>query len=80
MLDHCYAEGGDSVWWSKEKTYKNAIPNELFLVLAARLYQRTAKPEYLQWALKEWTWFNQSGDLTNTCSNQCRHDQSTLLG
>jgi predicted alpha-1,6-mannanase (GH76 family) len=56
---------GGGVWWTKERTYKNAITNELFLVLAARLHQRvtasTARQEYLDWAEREWRWFAASG-------------------
>ena len=53
------------LWWSKDRTYKNAIPNELFLLLAIRLHQRTpgdAGPgSFLDWANQEWAWFKQSG-------------------
>jgi predicted alpha-1,6-mannanase (GH76 family) len=53
------------VWWNVSKNYKNAIPNELFLTLAARLHQRTpgdhGRESYLAWALKEWEWFAASG-------------------
>jgi len=52
------------VWWTKERSYKNAIPNELFLVLAARLHQRaegSEKGEYLDWAQREWNWFRDTG-------------------
>ena len=55
---------GGGVWWTKERGYKNAIPNELFLVLSARLAQRvdgTAGEEYLDWAQREWQWFGDSG-------------------
>ncbi len=53
------------VWWSKARSYKNAIPNELFLLTAVRLHQRTpgdAGPgSYLDWATNEWSWFKASG-------------------
>ena len=56
---------GGGVYWRKEKDGKNAIPNELFLTLAARLHQRTPGDEgagsYLDWAQKEWAWFKGSG-------------------
>ncbi|MDE3148363.1 MAG: glycoside hydrolase family 76 protein [Acidobacteriota bacterium] len=55
---------GGGVWWSTAKTYKNAIPNELFLAIAAKLANRTtgsASTAYLNWAQKEWTWFKASG-------------------
>jgi len=53
------------VWWSFQKTYKNAITNELFLALAIRLYQRTNDTTYLDWAKKEWTWFEASGMINS---------------
>jgi predicted alpha-1,6-mannanase (GH76 family) len=56
---------GGGVWWSKARTYKNAIPNELFLTVAARLHQRTPGDEgpgsYLEWAQRTWAWFEASG-------------------
>ncbi len=54
---------GGGVWWSRDRNYKNAIPNELFLTLAARLHQRGPGPdnEYLAWAEKTWAWFSASG-------------------
>jgi len=73
---------GGGLWWTTSRTYKNAIPNELFLLLAGRLHQR-AKPGpaagYLDWALREWKWFAGSGmigasglvndGLTADCAN-----------
>jgi predicted alpha-1,6-mannanase (GH76 family) len=55
--------GGGGLWWTRRKTYKNAIPNELFLLIAGRLHQRTTGPGrgYLDWALREWQWFTGSG-------------------
>jgi len=55
---------GGGVWWSTARTYKNAIPNELFLSIAAKLANRTsgsASVSYLKWAQQEWTWFKNSG-------------------
>ena len=56
---------GGGIWWSKARTYKNAIANALFLSVAAHLANRTADPErqaqYLDWAEQEWQWFSQSG-------------------
>jgi predicted alpha-1,6-mannanase (GH76 family) len=71
------------VWWNVSKNYKNAIPNELFLTLAARLHQRTrgdrGRGSYLAWAVREWEWFAASGlidarglvndGLTPACEN-----------
>jgi predicted alpha-1,6-mannanase (GH76 family) len=57
--------GGGGVWWNKDRRYKNAIANELFLTLAARLHRRTPKDKgrgsYQEWAEKEWAWFEASG-------------------
>ena len=35
---------GGGLWWTRRRTYKNAIPNELFLLIAGRLHQRTTGP------------------------------------
>jgi predicted alpha-1,6-mannanase (GH76 family) len=64
------ASGWDStcsggIWWSKDRKYKNAIANELFLSVAAHLATRAADPgkraEYIAWAQKVWDWFTGSG-------------------
>ena len=55
---------GGGIWWSKDRTYKNAIANELFLSVATHLAARvTADPGqmYTQWAEREWSWFQASG-------------------
>ncbi len=62
--DRC--QGG--VYWDLQRGYKNAITNALFLMLATMMYLETKEKDYLDWALKEWTWFNDSGliDLKST--------------
>ena len=52
---------GGGLWWSSERTYKNAITNELFLALGGRLYAATSNTTYLDWARRTWQWFNHSG-------------------
>jgi predicted alpha-1,6-mannanase (GH76 family) len=51
---------GGGVWWSVERSYKNAITNELFLLAAARLHRRTGEPDYRGWAERAWAWFDAS--------------------
>lgn len=77
--NHC----GGGLWWTKARTYKNAIPNELFLAIAIRLHQRTpgdhGADSYFSWATNEWSWFKGSGminsqnlindGLTANCAN-----------
>lgn len=55
---------GGGIWWSKARTYKNAIANELYLSVAASLANRVPsenKSYYLDIAEGEWTWFRNSG-------------------
>lgn len=71
MAESIFADmtsGWDSVcnggsWWSKARSYKNAIANELFLSVAAHLANRDAgnRAQYLDWANREWAWFAASG-------------------
>jgi predicted alpha-1,6-mannanase (GH76 family) len=68
---------GGGLWWTKDRDYKNAIPNELFLSIAARLHQRTPgdtigggggpqRTSYIDWANKEWRWFKNSGMINSS--------------
>lgn len=54
---------GGGIWWSKERNYKNAIANELFFSVATHLAVRSTaeRAAYLDWADKEWRWFQNSG-------------------
>ncbi len=74
---------GGGIWWSKQRKYKNAIANELFLAIAAKLHLRTSGDagagSYLDWAQREWNWFKNTGminrdnlindGLDSTCKN-----------
>lgn len=74
---------GGGVWWRTARDYKNAIANELFGLLAARLHTRTGRPEYLDWALREWTWFTgcgmigPSGLVNDGLTNEGRNNGGT---
>lgn len=70
------------VWWTTEKSYKNAITNELFLSLAAQLANTIPdkKDYYVKWAKRELDWFKGTGMINgdnivndgldmNTCKN-----------
>lgn len=85
---------GGGIWWKKQHVKKNAIPNELFISVAARLAQRTAESAYLNWARRAWEWFSNSGlinasnlindGLTATCENDggvtWTYNQGVILG
>jgi predicted alpha-1,6-mannanase (GH76 family) len=86
---------GGGVWWNTDRTYKNAITNELFFTLAALLHQRTpGDQEYLSWALRGWEWlvargmigpdglFNDglTGDCVNNGGLTWTYNQGVVLG
>ena len=76
------------IWWSKDRKYKNAIANELFLSVAARLAVLTKdtrqRTTYLAWANREWQWFVGSGminpkQLVNDgLTESCKNNQRTI--
>jgi predicted alpha-1,6-mannanase (GH76 family) len=84
------------VWWNRDRAYKNAITNELFMLVAAQLHNRTPSDEnYLNWATQEWTWFFTPGGmvsdqglindgLTSDCKNNAQttwtYNQGIVLG
>lgn len=74
------------IWWNTSHSYKNAIPNELFLLAAIRLHQRTpgdsGPGSYLYWATNEWAWFQNSGlinsqNLVNDGLDGCANNGET---
>jgi predicted alpha-1,6-mannanase (GH76 family) len=54
------------IWWTRDRTYKNAITNELFLLAAARLHRRRPDGDYLDWATRIWEWFDASGMINES--------------
>ncbi len=63
---------GGGIYWRNAKDKKNAIPNSLFIQVAAKLHLRTpgdaGSGSYLEWAERTWTWFKGSGLING--SNQ----------
>jgi len=86
---------GGGLWWNQDRRYKNAITNELFLTLAARLAQRVpGNRDYWDWALRAWDWLHASGmigpsglvndGLNAACANNggltWTYNQGVILG
>jgi predicted alpha-1,6-mannanase (GH76 family) len=93
---------GGGMWWAnnndyshKERRYKNAITNELYIKLNASLHNRLpGDTTYLDRAQQGWQWFAQSGmingnsrindGLTDDCKNnndtEWTYNQGVILG
>ncbi|KAL1848743.1 hypothetical protein Daus18300_013497 [Diaporthe australafricana] len=57
---------GGGIWWSKDREYKNAIANELYLSVAASLANRADESDsYLSIAKEQWDWFKGSGMIND---------------
>src|SRR5713226_9901148 len=57
---------GGGIMWKKWdgplwQESKGSVQNELFMTVAARLYQRTSNTMYLTWAQNTWSWFLGTG-------------------
>jgi len=56
---------GGGVYWKKPNLGKSAVQNELFMLSAIRLHQRSPGTEkgltYFEWAVRTWEWFKNSG-------------------
>ncbi|KAI2626196.1 glycoside hydrolase family 76 protein [Xylaria nigripes] len=84
------------IYWSKDRTYTNAIANELYLKVAASLANRVPqrKDHYLEIAKNQWNWFKNSGlingdnlindGLDGNCKNNGQktwtYNQGVILG
>jgi predicted alpha-1,6-mannanase (GH76 family) len=81
------------IWWKKDRKYKNAIANELFLSVGAHLAARESaqkRMNYLAWTKREWDWFDKSGminadnlvndGLTADCKNNGQNTWSYNQG
>ncbi len=55
---------GGGLYWEHSNHYKNAIPNELFLMTSTKLHflATNSSVNYLDWAQREWAWFESAGD------------------
>src|ERR1700712_5505981 len=73
---------GGGLWWTTNRTYQNAVTNELFVTAATQLSVRlgNAGQPYLEHAISVWNWFDSSGMINDellvndgldraTCSN-----------
>ena len=79
---------GGGLWWKKDHHYKNAIANELFLDVAAHLANRAtdsaSRAKYLNWATREWGWFEHStmitadGEINDGLDSKCENNHRTV--
>lgn len=54
------------IYWNKDRSYVNAIANELYLAVSASLANRVPRePKYLQVAKDQWEWFRNSGMINS---------------
>ncbi|WP_405060369.1 glycoside hydrolase family 76 protein [Kribbella sp. NBC_01505] len=57
---------GGGVWWDRERTYKNAITNGLYVRMTAALHNRLPGDSvWLQRATTGWNWFKNSGMINS---------------
>ena len=76
--------GTSGIWWDRNHTYVNAIANELYLSVGSHLANRMSnKQYYLDIALNQWAWFQESGminshNLINDGLQHCRNNGGTV--
>ncbi|MET9223760.1 glycoside hydrolase family 76 protein [Streptomyces sp. NPDC003300] len=86
---------GGGVWWDRERTYKNAVTNGLYVRLTAELHNRiSGDTTWLGRATTSWNWFRNSGlinasglvndGLTGGCANNGQtvwsYNQGLVIG
>ncbi len=58
---------GGGVWWDRERTYKNAVTNGLYVRIAAELHNRIpGDTTWLGRATTSWQWFQSSGLINSS--------------
>jgi predicted alpha-1,6-mannanase (GH76 family) len=62
---------GGGLWWTRERRYKNAIPNELFLLIAAATLRDLTVPPGIIAEPGEWLWGSKTGHRRLTCGFSC---------
>ena len=90
MAKNWRPDKGGGVMWGEEpdKLTPNAITNSLFLVLSARLYERTREPAFLRWAEQSHEWFHAQAlfdgkgivDVPGHHGDYWTYNQGTFLG
>jgi predicted alpha-1,6-mannanase (GH76 family) len=77
---------GGGVWWNRERTYKNAVTNGLYIRLTAALHNRMpGDRDWLTRASTAWTWFehsgmiNSSGLVNDGLDSSCRNNGQTVF-
>jgi predicted alpha-1,6-mannanase (GH76 family) len=76
---------GGGVWWNRERTYKNAVTNGLWIKLAASIHNRLPGDSlWLGRATTAWNWFaasgliNASGLVNDGLTSGCQNNGQTV--
>ena len=90
MAKNWRPENGGGIMWreDEERPRPNAITNSLFLILSARLYERTKEPAFLDWAEKTLAWFRDAALYDGTAvvdrpghrGDYWSYNQGTFIG
>jgi len=70
---------GGGMVWGGGSNYKNAVTTELYITASIGMYEAFKKEDYLQAAVKGWSWFKMSGLINDQglvndgLDNNCRY-------